>query len=127
MFTTVTATVTEINTVSFIVDAQPAKAPPAERIKPAFHPTFSTILFHLHTLYLFTASDLKTLLLPNIVFGVLGSLSTALVPLSNPFSSSTFLQPSSSELSSSPYGSPSTSCHSQSPTNLNPPPSLKTC
>ena len=32
----------------------------------------SRVLYHLHTLYLFTASDLKTIVIPSTIFGILG-------------------------------------------------------
>lgn len=38
-----------------------------------------SFLYHLHTLYLFTASDFKTIVIPETAFGVLGSLSGHLV------------------------------------------------
>jgi hypothetical protein len=34
----------------------------------------SNFLYHLNTLFLFTASDLKTIVIPSTIFGVLGSL-----------------------------------------------------
>ena len=76
MSTTVTQ-VKRVKTVSFTLQAQPLPALPAPS---------RDIFFHLRTLYLFMASDLKTLLLPNLVFGVLGSLCVALVPTQEPLS-----------------------------------------
>ncbi|MCJ1400851.1 hypothetical protein MMC11_004060, partial [Xylographa trunciseda] len=83
-------TVTETKVISFTLNVSPPPAPP--RPKPRTHhprPPHLTLLYHLHTLYLFMASDLKTLLLPNLIFGVLGSVSPALAPSTGTFSAST--------------------------------------
>ncbi|MCJ1390919.1 hypothetical protein MMC18_003780 [Xylographa bjoerkii] len=86
-------TMTETEVVSFTLHLTPPPAPaPAPRAKPrkSHPPTPSSgLLYHLHTLYLFMASDLKTLLLPHLIFGILGSLSPSIVPSTGAFSSTT--------------------------------------
>ena len=45
---------------------------------PSKHSTIERLSFHLHTVYLFTANDVGTFVVPNTIFGVLAALSSRL-------------------------------------------------
>ncbi|MCJ1384004.1 hypothetical protein MMC17_007119 [Xylographa soralifera] len=84
-------TITQTKAIPFILHVT---SEPAPRAKPRIlhqQAPHAVLSYQLRTLYLFMASDLKTLLLPNLIFGVLGSISPAIAPWTGTFSSTTIL------------------------------------
>ncbi|MCJ1283501.1 hypothetical protein MMC26_002831 [Xylographa opegraphella] len=80
-------TITVSKTIPFILHATSHAAPRGKPHTLRRRTPHAILAYHFRTLYLFMASDLKTLLLPNLVFGVLGSISPAIVPSTGTFSS----------------------------------------
>ncbi|MCJ1317720.1 hypothetical protein MMC15_003046, partial [Xylographa vitiligo] len=82
-------TMTQTKTSPFILHVT---SHPVPRAKPRIlhrRAPYATLSYHLRTLYLFMASDLKTLILPNLVFGIIGSMSPAIAPSVDTFAPST--------------------------------------
>ncbi|MCJ1296311.1 hypothetical protein MMC34_007877 [Xylographa carneopallida] len=90
-----TMSITETKSIPFILHFT---SKPAIRAKPRNKSRMlrrrtpdSSLSYHLRTLYLFMASDLKTLLLPHLIFGIIGSISPAIVPSAGSLSLATIL------------------------------------
>ncbi|MCJ1418199.1 hypothetical protein MMC32_004545, partial [Xylographa parallela] len=80
-----TTTITETKTIPFILHITSHPAPRAKLRVLHRRAPHAILLYHLRTLYLFMASDLKTLLLPNLIFGIVGSISPVLAPSTGTF------------------------------------------